>query len=51
VNGERISLLAMVLGLLMIGQPWSQFLFAGGFAVALAGVVAFNVFSGRGGGK
>ena len=51
MDKERASLLAMGLGLLMIGQPWSRLLFAGGFAVALAGILAFNLFSGKGEGK
>jgi len=43
MNAERVCLLAMAFGLVLIGQPWSQAAFAFGFPVTLAGIVAYNI--------
>lgn len=40
---ERACILAMALGLLMIGQPLSQTIFILGFPVTLGGIIAFNI--------
>jgi hypothetical protein len=40
---QRISLLAMALGLFLIVQPWSSALFAAGFPFTLAAIFAYNV--------
>jgi hypothetical protein len=40
---ERLSLAAMGLGLVLIGQPWAHPLFMAGFPVILVGVAAYNV--------
>ncbi len=45
MKGERISLIAMGLGLIFIGQPFSHILFVLGFAITFAGIVAYNFFS------
>jgi hypothetical protein len=40
---ERIALLAMGLGLVLVGQPWAHPLFMAGFPVILAGVAAYGI--------
>lgn len=39
---QRASLLAMGLGLLMITQPWREWIFAAGFPVTLIGLAVYN---------
>jgi hypothetical protein len=46
---QRLSLLAMALGLVFIVQPWSQGVFAIGFPFTLAAIVAYNVAGWAGG--
>ena len=45
MTSERWCLLAMALGLVMIGQPLSQAIFVLGFPVTFLGIVAFNIIS------
>jgi hypothetical protein len=46
---QRLSLLAMALGLVFIVQPWSRGIFAFGFPFTLAAIVAYNVAGWAGG--
>jgi hypothetical protein len=40
---QRLSMLAMALGLIFIVQPWSRGVFAIGFPFTLAAILAYNV--------
>jgi hypothetical protein len=42
---EPASMWVMVLGIVALCQPWSEFLHRYGVTVTLAGLVAFSVFS------
>jgi hypothetical protein len=46
---QRISMLAMALGLFCIVQPWSHETFAFGFPFTLAAILAYNVSGWMGG--
>lgn len=40
---ERLALMAMALGLLMVSQPWIHIFFSLGFVVILLGIILFNI--------
>ena len=42
---ERASMAAMLLGIVFLCQPWSEFLHRWSVLTIIVGLVAFNVFS------
>ncbi len=42
---DRGAMIVMALGIVMVGQPWSHFLFRYGFVVIVAGLAVYAIAS------